>query len=35
MIKIIFEEVMLDPAGYFKNPEELMQYPHFGCVAKA
>ena len=34
MIRLIFEEVMLDPAGYFKDPEELIAYPAFDMLQK-
>ena len=34
MIRLIFEEVILDPAGYFKDPEELMSYPVFDTLQK-
>ncbi len=34
MIRLIFEEVMLDPEGYFKDPHELIAYPGFDALQK-
>ena len=33
-MRLIYEEVILDPEGYFKTPDELSAYPGFYTLQK-